>query len=194
MLLLQGVLAAAKNWTNSAAIRRWLGIFSWLDPWFARCMKAHASAPFGKQSDARGKNTSSFLTVNETAVLLRVSVRTLQKLMRRGLPFYAPVPHRRLFLQTEVEEWLRNNSRHDGEATLNTKPANTPPSRGKNSDPLSGEPRSPIFADQPPDEPSHQEPECLLVQSTFVAEMPATENKNNEKPAAIRRTANKIEP
>lgn len=156
-------------------------------------MKAHGSARGSKKTTATSDSSSPFLTVNETAVLLRVSVRTLQKLMRRGLPYYAPVPHRRLFLQTEVEAWLKKNSRLEGEATLSTKPANARPSRGKTCDPLPGEPRSPISADQPPNKPSRQEPECHLGPSTFVAEMPATENKNNRKPAAKRRNRKQSE-
>jgi excisionase family DNA binding protein len=116
-------------------------------------MKAHGSARGRKQTAATSDSSSPFLTVNEIAVLLRVSVRTLQKLMRRGLPYYAPVPHRRLFLQTEIEAWMKKNSRFEAEATLNTESANARPSQGRKPDPLSGEPGTPTSADQPPDKP-----------------------------------------
>jgi hypothetical protein len=72
----------------------------------------------GTRLDAHTGNEGSvrepqecFLTQEQTAALLTVSKRSLQKMMRDGLPFYEPVPGRRVFRRDEVLSWLTTNKR-----------------------------------------------------------------------------------
>src|SRR2546429_5308928 len=73
-------------------------------------MKAHLpeSACSGMCSD---QTRPYFATLDEIAALLKVSVRTVQNMMSAGLPYYEPVPGRRLFCLEEVFEWLRHHNR-----------------------------------------------------------------------------------
>jgi hypothetical protein len=52
-----------------------------------------------------------FLRLKETARLLTISPRSLQNMMAAGLPFYEPVPGRRVFWVDEVLNWLKQNKR-----------------------------------------------------------------------------------
>jgi excisionase family DNA binding protein len=69
------------------------------------------NAPVGNVGSPSELSQTPFLTMGETAALITVSKRSLQKMMREGLPFYEPVPGRRVFRRDEVLRWLEANKR-----------------------------------------------------------------------------------
>jgi Helix-turn-helix domain len=73
-------------------------------------MKAHKAELTGSEM-CSDQTRPYFATLDEMAVILKVSIRTIQNMMAGGLPYYEPVPGRRLFCLEEIFEWLRHHKR-----------------------------------------------------------------------------------
>jgi hypothetical protein len=73
-------------------------------------MSTHISAS-GRPETSADRSQPQFATLQEVADILKVSIRTVQNMMGAGMPYYEPVPGRRLFCLSEIFEWLRQHKR-----------------------------------------------------------------------------------